>query len=125
LQLLQARELVALSALGKGIVKLELNVEMILDDSLVAARHEDEVLNTSLSSFIHDILDDGFVDDGQHFFRNGLGSRQKPRAEPSYRKNRFPYFFHIANYPFRSCWPALHFVPRPSIVHCHAEIEEG
>jgi hypothetical protein len=125
LQFLQARELVALTALGKGIVQLELNVEVILDDSLVAPRHEDKVLNSGLSSLIHDILDDGLVNDSQHFLWNGLGSRQKSRAESSYRENCFPYFFHIANYPFRSCWPALPFVTRPSIVHCHAEIEEG
>ena len=37
------RQLVVLAALGQRVVQLELDVEMILDDSLVAAGHEDEM----------------------------------------------------------------------------------
>ena len=56
-------------------------VEMILDDALVAAGDEDEMLDPRLARLIDDVLKDRPVDDGQHLLRNRLGRRQETRAE--------------------------------------------
>ena len=62
-------------------LQLELPVEMILDNALVAARHKNEVLDFTVPGLVGHVLNDGSVDDGQHFFRHGLGGRKKPRTE--------------------------------------------
>ena len=87
LQALQAGELIVLAALGERIVELELDVEVILDDRLVAPGHEDEMLDAGLARLVDHILDDRPVDDGQHLLRNGLGGRKEPRAETGDREN--------------------------------------
>ena len=48
---------------------------------LVAAGHEDEVLDARRPRLIDDVLDHGAVDDGQHLLRHGLGGRQEAGAE--------------------------------------------
>ncbi len=87
--LLQERELVLLAAFGERALELELAVEMVLDDALVAARHEDEMLDAGGLSLIDHMLDDRPVDHGQHFLRDRLGGRQKPGAETGDRKYGF------------------------------------
>ena len=61
--------------------QLELAVEMIFDDALVAAGDEDEMLDAGLARLVDDVLDERPVDDRQHFLRHGLGRRQEPGAE--------------------------------------------
>jgi hypothetical protein len=68
------------------VVQLELDVEMVLDDRLVAAGHEDEVLDARLARLVDDILDHRTVDDGQHLLRHRLRRRQKPGTQPCHRK---------------------------------------
>ena len=62
-------------------LKLELAVEVILDDALVAPGDEDEVLDPRLARLIHRILDQRPVHHGQHFLGHGLGGRKEPRAK--------------------------------------------
>ena len=81
-------ELVVLAALRQRVVQLELHVEMILDDRLVAAGDEDEMLDAGLARLVDHILDDRPVDDRQHFLRDGLGRRQETRAQTGNRKYR-------------------------------------
>ena len=57
------------------------HVEMILDDRLVAAGDENEMLDARLARLVDDMLKDRPVDDGQHFLRDRLGGGQKARAE--------------------------------------------
>src|SRR5579871_2495082 len=64
-------------------------VEMVLDDALVSAGDKDEMLDSGLARLVHDVLKDRPIDDGQHLLRNGLGSRQKTRAEPRDRQDGF------------------------------------
>src|SRR5439155_24222920 len=66
LQALQPGKLVVLAALRQRVVELELDVEMIFDDRLVAARDEDEMLDAGFARLVDDVLDDRLVDDGQH-----------------------------------------------------------
>ena len=101
LQPLQLRKLVVLAALGQRVVELELDVEMVLDDRLVAAGHEDEMLDAGLARLVDDILDDRTVDDRQHLLRHRLRRRQKPRPQTCDRKYCLADFFHAPDYPFR------------------------
>ena len=75
-------------ALEQRHFQLELAVEVILDDALVAAGDEDEMLDAGLAGLVHDVLDQRPVDHRQHLFRHGLGRRQEPGAEAGHGKNR-------------------------------------
>jgi hypothetical protein len=96
LQALKMRELVVLAALRQRVVKFELQIEMILDDALVAAGHEDEVLDAGFARLVHDILDHRLVDDGQHLLGDRFRGREEARAEAGNREDCFADFFHGA-----------------------------
>src|SRR5690606_723702 len=89
-------QFVRLSALGKRVVKLELDVEMILDHRLVAAGHEDEMLDPRLACLIDHILDDRPVDDREHFLGNRLRGWQEACAEAGNRKDGLSDFLHLS-----------------------------
>ena len=74
--------------------QLELAVEMVFDDALVAAGDEDEMLDAGLAGLVHHVLDQRPVDHRQHLFRHGLGRRQEPGAEAGHGKNRLAYGLH-------------------------------
>ena len=61
---------------------------MVLDDALVAAGDEDEMLDAGLAGLVDHILDDRPVDDGQHFLGNRLGGGQEAGAEAGDRETR-------------------------------------
>ena len=75
-------EVVAPLALGERVLELELSIEMIFDDGLVATRDEDEMLDPRCSCLIHDVLDERTVDHRKHLLGHGLGCRQEPGSEP-------------------------------------------
>ena len=83
-----------LAAPAQGLLKLELAVEMILDDALVAAGDENEMLDAGLAGFVHDPLDHRTVDDREHFLGHGLGGRQKAGAEAGDGEDGLADFFH-------------------------------
>ena len=76
-----------LAARGKHLLELELPVEMVLDGALVAARHEDEMLDAGFPRLVDHMLDERPVDDGQHLLGNRLGRGQKAGAEPCHREH--------------------------------------
>ena len=80
--------------LGERALELELAVEMVLDDALVAAGDEDEMLDAGLARLVDHVLDQRPVDHRQHLLRHGLGGRQEPGAEPGDRENGFANGFH-------------------------------
>ena len=83
-------------------------IEMVLDDALVAAGDEDEMLDARLARLVDDVLQDRPVDDGQHFLRHGLGGRQKAGAEARDGENRFSdRFVHGFSVPWDAAEPAL------------------
>ena len=94
LQALQARQHLVLAALGERVIELELDVEMILDDRLVAAGDKNKMFDAGFAGLIDDILDDRSVDDGQHLLRDGLGGGKEARAEAGDRENCLAYSFH-------------------------------
>ena len=66
----QFGELGILAAPFQRRFKLDLLVEMVLDDSLVASGHENEMFDARFPGLVDHMLDDGPVDDGQHFLRH-------------------------------------------------------
>ena len=70
-----------LAAHLERVLELELAVEMVLDDALVAAGDEDEMLDAGLARLIDRVLDQRPVDDRQHLLGHGLGGRQEAGAE--------------------------------------------
>src|SRR2546421_12738270 len=54
---------------------------MILDDALVSAGNEDEVLDAGLARLVDHVLDQRAVDQGEHLLRHRLGGGQEARAE--------------------------------------------
>ena len=60
---------------------------MILDRRFAAPSNENELFDTRGGGLFHGILDKRFIDDGQHFFRHGLGRGQEPRTEPANGEN--------------------------------------
>ncbi len=90
----EQREIGAFLPLAQGHLQLELAVEMILDDALVAPGDEDEMLDAGLARLVDDMLDDRPVDHRQHFLGHGLGGRQEAGSEPGDRENGFANRFH-------------------------------
>ena len=90
----QRRKLRLLAGLGQRVDQFRMDVEIVLDHLLVAAGHEDDVLDAGLERLVDGILHDGTVDDGQHFLRHRLGGRQEPRSEPGDRYHGFSDFLH-------------------------------
>ena len=74
-------------------LELILLIEMVLDDALVTAGDEDEMLDPGLARLIDRILDQRPVNDRQHFLGHGLGGRQEACAEPGNGKHRGAYTF--------------------------------
>ena len=89
-----AFELGALLTVAQRHLQLELAVEVVLDDGLVAPGHEDEMLDAGLPGLVDHMLDQRPVDDRQHFLGHGLGGGQEPGAEPGDREDGFADRFH-------------------------------
>jgi hypothetical protein len=83
-------------AFRQGQLELELAVEVILDDGLVAAGHEDEMLDAGLARLIHHMLDQGTIDHRQHFLGHRLGGGQESRAEAGNGQNRLADGLHVS-----------------------------
>ena len=75
------------AALAQRRLELDLDVEMVLDDRLVAAGDQDEMLDAGLARLVDDILDQRPVDDRQHLLRHRLGRRQEAGAEAGDRED--------------------------------------
>src|SRR5262249_17890094 len=88
--LLSLLQLTRLAALLQGRLQLVRRVEMVLERTLVATGHEDELLDACGQAFLDGILDQRPIDDGQHLLRHRLGCRQDTRAQPRHRQDRLP-----------------------------------
>ena len=69
---------------------------MVFDGILAFAGDDDDVLDAGGDAFFDDILNLRLVDDGEHFFRLGLGSWKETGAESSGREDRLAYFLAAA-----------------------------
>jgi len=64
-------------------------IEVILQRSLAAPRHEEQVVQPGLDRFLHHVLDGRLVDHRQHFLRGGLGGREESSPHAGNRHDRF------------------------------------
>ena len=92
----RVRDRPCLLALGQRHFELELAVEMILDDALVAAGDENEVLDAGLAGLVDDVLDQRPVDDRQHLLGHRLGRGQEAGAKAGNREDGFANRFHVS-----------------------------
>jgi hypothetical protein len=90
----QRLQLLGFSAAGKRVVQFVRDIEMVLDYRLVAARDEDEMLDSGSLRFVHDVLDHRTVHDVHHLLRDGLGGGQESGAEAGDRKDGFANALH-------------------------------
>ena len=77
-ELLERRRLAALASVASSSY---LDVEMVLDDALVAAGDEDEMLDAGFARLVDRVLDQRPVDDRQHLLGHRLGGGQEAGAE--------------------------------------------
>jgi len=75
-------------------------VEVVLDGALGAAGDEDELGDAGGHRFFHGVLDEGLVDDGQHFLGARLGGGEEPGAIPATGNTALRTAFFIS---FDSC----------------------
>ena len=68
---------------------------MVFNGPLAVARDDEDFFDTALQGFFDDVLDDRFVDNGNHFLRDGLGDRQKARPITGRGDNGFTNGLHI------------------------------
>src|SRR5207248_9685721 len=76
------------------VLELELAIEMILDDPLIAPGDKDEMLDPGRARLVDHVLDQRPVDHRQHLLGHGLCGRQKPGAQTGDREYRFANCFH-------------------------------
>ena len=80
-----------LSGLLQRLLQFGIDIEVVFDTPLAGGRDEDQLLRTCRDRFLHRVLDQRFVDDGEHFLGRRLGRRQKTAAAASDRKDGGAY----------------------------------
>src|SRR3546814_1069923 len=81
-------------------LKLERVIEMILDQALAAAGHEDELFDARLAGLVDGILDERPVDDRQHLLWHGFGRRKEPGPKAANGEHGLAYLSHFSTL----CW---------------------
>ena len=69
------------------LLQLQVQVEVILDRPLLAAGHDDDLLDAGSDCFLDRVLDNRLVDEGKHLLGLGLGGRKEPGAPTRSRKD--------------------------------------
>src|SRR5579859_472236 len=72
---------------------------MIFHGAFSAPGDDNDVLDPGGDCFFNAVLNDGLVDQSQHFLRNYLGSREETCAQAARGKDDFPYLLahHISS----------------------------
>ena len=70
------------------------SVEVIFNQPFAAVGDNQNIGNSRTHRLLHNILDGGFVHNGQHLFGHGFGGGKDARTQASCRNDRFAYFFH-------------------------------
>ena len=105
-------EIGAALTLGQGMFEFELAVEMVLDHRLVAAGHEDEVLDAGFARLVDHVLDQRPVDHRQHLLRHRLGGGEEAGAEAGDREDGFANRFHAYGHSSDKAVPPTRAVSR-------------
>ena len=104
-------EQIGLAAFFEGALELVADVEVVFDGRLAAAGDDDDLIAAGGQRLFDAVLDDGLVDQRQHFFGNGFGGRQKTCAESRSRKNCLAHF-RVGGHFFN-----VRFLPRAGLYH--------
>ena len=80
------------------VLELEAVVEVVLDGALLAAGHDDDLLDAGRDGLLDRVLDDRLVDERQHLLRLRLGGWQEPRPPAGSREDG------LANAQDRTSW---------------------
>src|SRR5271156_4543575 len=75
---------------------------MIFDGALAASGNDYDLVASGRQRLFYAILNDGLIDQRQHFFRLSLGGWEKARAESGGGENRFADFPDLAAVAIRS-----------------------
>ena len=78
------------------------NIEVVLDSAFATAGYHPDVCQLGFNCFLNAILDQGFVDDGQHFLRHSFGCRQETGAIAGCWEQAFTYLGHQFPLPYKS-----------------------
>jgi hypothetical protein len=81
------------AALLENLLEFEGMIEMILHQVLAASGDQHELIDPRGFRFFDGVLDQGLVDDRQHFLGHALGCRQEPRAETGHGQDGFTDWF--------------------------------
>ena len=84
-----------LAGSGKFCFQLGAAVKVVLDDVLIAAHDDKDVGDAGADSLLHQILDGGFVHEGEHSFGHRLGGRQHRVPRPAAGMTALVIFFMI------------------------------
>src|SRR2546422_10539659 len=79
---LDLRELLHLAAVVQVVLQLEGGVEVVLDRTLAATGHDDDLRKARRHRLLDDVLDHRLVDQRGHLLRLGLRRRREPGAGP-------------------------------------------
>jgi hypothetical protein len=85
-------EQIHLAALFQAAFELRAEVEVIFDGRLAAAGDNDDLIAPGGEGFFDTVLDDGLVDERQHFLGNGFGGGQKASAKSGGGEYRLTHF---------------------------------
>jgi hypothetical protein len=66
-------------------------VEVVFHGPLAAPGDDQDLGDARVEDLLHNVLDGGFIDDGNHLFRLGLGSRKEPGTQAGRRDDRLSY----------------------------------
>jgi len=78
---LEGVEEVALAGAGEEILEVRLGGEVLFDGAFGGVGDEDDVVEAGGEGFLDDVLDDGAVEDGEHFFWDDFGGGEEAGAE--------------------------------------------
>ena len=84
---LELVERVELAARRQVLLKLDAMIEVVFDHRLAPAGDEDEPLDARGPRLFYRVLDQRFVNHGQHLLRHRLGSREESRPEAAHGKD--------------------------------------
>ena len=90
-------QFLGLPAVLQVVLELERDVEVVDNGTLISARYHNDLVDAGGHRLLYPVLDDGLVDDRQHFFRLRFGGRQKTSPKPSRRKNGLANSAHISS----------------------------
>ena len=84
---LHGLELFDLASFGEEFFKLDVAVEVVFHNALMAVGHKDDFRDTGADGFLNNVLDNRLVVDGEHFLGDILAGRKRTGTPTGNRKD--------------------------------------